>query len=302
VVEHRAVFDFRITFVNGGEIAGRDFRLDVPSRNVDSSAVGLLLVRHLGLLMVDRVELDSFRVVEEPHRGGRGVETAVVARRQIVELSHPIRHGMVTYPGLPGPEITDHLTRTAAEQAYGPGLTFHIGRISMVANTGTYLDSSFHRYADGPDLAGTPLDRVVDLEGVVVRVAGSPARRAVDALQLTPSEVTGRAVLVHTGWDRHWETPAYGQANPYLTGAAAQWLVEQEAALVGIDSVNIDDVEDRTRPAHSILLAAGIPIVEHLRGLDRLPPEGFRFHAAPPAIEGLGTFPVRAYAIIDTTR
>jgi kynurenine formamidase len=302
VVEHRAVFDFRITFVNGGEIAGRDFRLDVPSRNVDSSAVGLLLVRHLGLLMVDRVELDSFRVVEEPHRGGRGVETAVVARRQIVELSHPIRHGMVTYPGLPGPEITDHLTRTAAEQAYGPGLTFHIGRISMVANTGTYLDSSFHRYADGPDLAGTPLDRVVDLEGVVVRVAGSPARRAVDALQLTPSEVTGRAVLVHTGWDRHWETPAYGQANPYLTRAAAQWLVEQEAALVGIDSVNIDDVEDRTRPAHSILLAAGIPIVEHLRGLDRLPPAGFRFHAAPPAIEGLGTFPVRAYAIIDTTR
>jgi kynurenine formamidase len=300
VAEHRAVFDFRITFVNGGEITGRDFRLDVPSRDVDPSAVGLLLVRHLGLLMVDRVELDPFRIIEEPHRGGRGLETAVVADRRIVELSHPIRHGMVTYPGLPGPEITDHLTRAAAEQAYGPEVTFHIGRISMVANTGTYLDSSFHRYADGADLAGTTLDRLVDLEGVVVRVAGSPAR-AVDAPQLTPLEVTGRAVLVHTGWDRHWESPAYGQANPYLTRAAAQWLVDHKAALVAIDSVNIDDVEDRTRPAHSILLAAGIPIVEHLCGLDQLPPQGFHFHAAPPAIEGLGTFPVRAYAIIDTT-
>jgi arylformamidase len=300
MVEHRAVFDFRITFVNGGDITGRDFRLDVPSRAVDPSAVGLLLVRHLGLRMVDRVELDPFRIVEEPHRGGRGLETAVVAERQIVELSHRIRHGMVTYPGLPAPEITDHLTRAAAEQAYGPGVAFHIGRISMVANTGTYLDSSFHRYADGPDLAGTSLDRLVDLDGVIVRVAGSPSR-AVDAPQLAPLEVAGRAVLVHTGWDRHWETPTYGEANPYLTGAAAQWLVEHDAALVGIDSVNVDDVGDRARPAHSILLAAGIPIVEHLCELDRLPPEGFRFHAAPPAIEGLGTFPVRAYAIVDAT-
>ena len=265
MVEHRAVFDFRITFVNGGEITGRDFRLDVPSRNADRSAVGALLVRHLGLLMVDRVELDPFRIVEEPHRGGRGVESAAVASRRIVELSHTIREG-------------------------------------MVAGTGTYLDSSFHRDADGPDLGGMPLDRMVDLEGVVVRVAGSPARRAVDALQLAPLEVSGRAVLVHTGWDRHGESPAHGQANPYLTRAAARWLVEQEAALVGIDSVDIDDVEDRTRPARSILLAARIPIVEHLRGLDRLPPEGFRFHAAPPAVEGLGTFPVRAYAVIDTTR
>jgi kynurenine formamidase len=144
-----------------------------------------------------------------------------------------------------------------------------------------------------------PLDRLVDLEGVVVRVAGAPAR-AVDATQLAPFDVTGRAVLVHTGWDRHWESPAYGQANPYLTRAAAEWLVEQEPALVGIDSVNIDDVEDHARPAHSILLAAGIPIVEHLRGLDQLPPHGFRFHAAPPAIEDFGTFAVRAYAVIDT--
>jgi kynurenine formamidase len=245
-----------------------------------------------------RAELDPFQVVQEPHRGGRGLEATPVGRRRIVELSHPIRHGMVTYPGLPGPEITDHLTRAAAEDAYGPGVTFHIGRISLVANTGTYLDSPFHRYAGGPDLADVPLEGLVDLDGVVVRVAGASGR-AVEPAQLAPFDVAGRAVLIHTGWDRHWESPAYGQANPYLTGAAAEWLVEQEAALVGIDSVNIDDVEDRTRPAHSVLLAAGIPIVEHLRGLDQLPPQGFRFHAAPPAIEGLGTFPVRAYAIIS---
>lgn len=300
MAEHRAVFDFRITFSNGGEITGRDFRLDVPDRDIERSAVGLLLVRHLGLLMVDQVDLDPFRIVEEPHRGGRGLGVEAVAERRLVELSHPIRDGMVTYPGLPGPEITEHLGRAAAEEAYGPGVTFHIGRISMVANTGTYLDSPFHRYADGADLSGTTLDRLVDLEGVVVRMAGSPDR-GVDATHLAPYDVAGRAVLVHTGWDQHWGSPAYGLANPFLTAAGATWLVEQGATLVGIDSVNIDDVDDRTRPAHSILLRAGIPIVEHLRGLDQLPQQGFRFAAAPPAVAGLGTFPVRAYAIVDAT-
>jgi arylformamidase len=322
MVEHRAVFDFLITFTNGGEVTGRDFRLDVPGPDVDRSEVGLLLVRHLGLLMVDRVELDPFRIVEEPHRGGRGLEEATTTSgRRIVELSHPIRHGMVTYPGLPGPEISDHLTRDAAEEAYGPGVTFHIGRISLVANTGTYLDSPFHRYAGGADLAAVPLDRMVDLDGIVVRVAAggaepegagvrvvaaggadagrARAHRAVDVAQVAAHDVAGRAVLVHTGWDRHWETPAYGRDNPYLTAAACTWLVENGAALVGIDSVNVDDVDDRSRPAHSTLLAAGVPIVEHLCGLDQLPPRGFRFHAAPPAVERFGTFPVRAYAVID---
>ena len=300
VAEHRAIFDFRITFTNDGEVTGRDFRLDVPSADVDRAAVGLLLVRHLGLLMVDQVELEPFRIVEEPHRGGRGLAGPAATEREIVELSHPIRDGMVTSPGLPGPEITDHLSRTEAEQAYGSGVTFHIGRLSLVTNTGTYVDSPFHRYADGADLAHMSLDRMVDLDGLVVRVGGT-ARRAVDAAQLAPFDVTGRAVLVQTGWDRHWETPDYGRANPHLTEAAATWLVEQGAALVGTDSVDIDDVDDRSRPAHSLLLAAGIPIVEHLCHLDRLPPHGFQFHAAPLAIEGLGTFPVRAYAIVEPT-
>lgn len=300
VGEYRAVFDFRITFTNGGEITGRDFRLDVPGQDAGPSVVGALLVQHLGLLMVDRVELEPFQIVEEAHRGGRGTEgdVAAWAPRHVVDLSHPIKDGMVTYPGLPGPQIGDHLTRAASEEAYGPGITFHIGRISMVANTGTYLDSPYHRYADGDDLAAIPLQRLVDLDTIVVRVTGSGSR-TVDVVQLAPFEVAGRAVLIHTGWDRHWGTSSYGSDNPHLTAAAAGWLVERGAALVGIDSVNIDDTDDRTRPAHSTLLAAGIPIVEHLCHLDQLPPGGARFHAAPPAIDGLGTFPTRAYAIIE---
>ena len=297
--EHRAVFDFRITFTNGGEITGRDFRLDVPGPDADRSVVGPLLVRHLGLLMVDSVELEPFQIVEEAHRGGRGTGGAVAAGapRQVVDLSHPINDGMVTEPGLPGPQISDHLPRAATEEAHGPGVTFHIGRISMVANTGTHLDSPYHRYPDGDDLAALPLPRLVDLDTIVVRVSGSRSR-AVDVAQLAPYETGGRAVLIHTGWDRHWGTETYGSDNPHLTAAAAAWLVEQGAALVGIDSVDIDDTDDRARPAHATLLAAGIPIVEHLCHLDQLPPDGARFHAAPPAIDGLGTFPTRAYALI----
>lgn len=221
----------------------------------------------------------------------------MTAPRRLVELSHAIAHGTTTYPGLPAPEITEHLTRERSEQTYGPGVRFHIGRISMVANTGTYIDSPFHRFDDGADLAGVPLERLVDLEAIVVRMTDAD-RRAVDVGDLAPYEVAGRAVLLHTGWDRHWATPAYGVDAPYLTAAAAEWLVAHGAVLVGIDSVNIDDIADRARPAHTVLLRAGIPIVEHLCHLDELPPAGVRFHAAPPRVERFGTFPVRAYAII----
>jgi kynurenine formamidase len=174
---------------------------------------------------------------------------------------------------------------------------FHIGRISMVANTGTYLDSPFHRFDGGADLARLPLERLAALDGVVVRLTGSRAR-AIGVAELLPYHVTGRAVLLHTDWDQHWGTPAYGIDAPFLTAEATRWLVDQRATLVGIDSVNIDDVGDRTRPAHTGLLAAGIPIVEHLCRLGELPPTGFAFHAAPPAVEQFGTFPVRAYAVI----
>jgi arylformamidase len=216
-------------------------------------------------------------------------------RRRLVELSHPIEHGMVTYPGLPGPEISDHLSRQASRARYEPGTEFHIGRISMIANTGTYLDTPSHRFDGAPDLSGVPLASLVDLDGLVVRLE---AGRAIDRDLLLPHDVRGRAVLLHTGWARHFRNDAYAVDAPFLTGSAARWLVEQRAALVGIDSVNVDDMADLSRPAHTALLEAGIPVVEHLRGLEQLPPRGFRFHAAPPLVRGLGTFPVRAYAVL----
>jgi kynurenine formamidase len=243
---------------------------------------------------------------EGPARGGGSTSGGAPAegpsgtpgsgQRRLVDLSHQIHHGMVTYPGLPGPEISDYLPREASPARYGPGTQFHIGRISMVANTGTYLDSPFHRFAGATDVAGLPLHSVADLDGVVVRI--DAGRRAIDRDALTSYDVRGRAVLVHTGWDRHWGTERYGTGNPFLTAAAADWLVEQQAGLVGIDSVNIDDTSGPSRPVHTALLAAGIPIVEHLCGLDQLPPSGFRFHAAPPQVVGIGTFPVRAYAVV----
>ncbi len=210
-----------------------------------------------------------------------------------VDLSHPIRDGETTYPGLPAPVMGTHLSREASRARYAPGTEFDIGTITMVGNTGTYLDTPFHRYPDGFDLAGLALERCVDLEGIVVRAAD---RRAIDADLLADSEIARRAVLFHTGWSRHFGTPAYGTGAPFLTEAAALRLVEAGATLVGIDSVNIDDTDGNARPAHSVLLAAGIPIVEHLTALDRLPDRGFRFSAVPAPVVGLGTFPVRAFA------
>lgn len=292
----RAHFEAEVTFKNGGRLSVEGFRLDIPGREISDDALGELLVQHLGLLMVGEVRVSGKRIVEEPHKGSRGVSLPPAARR-LVELSHPIRSGMVTYPGLPGPEIGEHLGREASRSRYAPGTEFQIGRISMVANTGTYLDTPFHRFADGPDLAATPLESLADLEGVVLRVPEA-AGRAIDRELFLPLDVRGRAVLVQTGWDRHFGTDRYAQDAPFLTRRAVEWLVAQGAALVGIDSVNIDDTGDGTRPAHTLLLAARIPIVEHLWGLEALPPRGFRFHAAPPRVAGMGTFPVRAYAVI----
>ncbi|MGL5857011.1 MAG: cyclase family protein [Angustibacter sp.] len=220
---------------------------------------------------------------------------------RFVELSHVITDGMTTYPGLPEPRITPHLTRQASREVYALGTEFAIDRISMVGNTGTYLDSPFHRYADGVDLAGLPLESVADLPAIVVRTAGSP-QRAVDVPVLEAHDVAGRAVLLHTGGDARWGTPQYLDDAPYLTGAGARWLADRGAALVGIDAVNIDDVDGNDRPAHSALLAAGVPVVEHLTGLGQLPPSGFRFTAVPPRVAGFGTFPVRAFAVLGGDR
>lgn len=215
----------------------------------------------------------------------------------LIDLSHVVADGTVTYPGLPAPVIRDHLSRDASRSRYAPGTEFQIGRIEMVANTGTYVDAPFHRYADGTDLAGLTLDVLADLDGLVVRIpAGAPA--AIDIHAFAAIDPRDRAVLVHTGWDRHWGAPAYGAGgHPFLTRAAAEHLAQAGARLVGIDSLNIDDATDGARPAHTVLLGAGIPIVEHLTGLARLPDTGFRFFAVPPKVRGMGSFPVRAFAI-----
>jgi kynurenine formamidase len=219
--------------------------------------------------------------------------------RRVIDLSHPIEHGMITYPGLPAPEIGDHLSREQSRQVYAPGVEFQIGWIRLVGNTGTYLDTPFHRYTDGTDLAGVDLARIADVEGVVIDATGSD--RAIGPPAFAGRQLAGRAVLVRTGWDRHWRTERYdAPEHPFLTAETTRFLVEQGPALVGIDSVNIDDIADRARPAHSGLLAAGIPIVEHMTRLGQLPPEGFRFHAVPTPVTGMDSFPVRAYAVIAT--
>lgn len=217
----------------------------------------------------------------------------------IVDLSHTIRAGLVTYPGLPAPSITPHLTREASREIYAPGTEFAMDVITMIGNTGTYLDSPFHRFHDGGDLASLDLNTLVDLPAVVIHHRG-PAR-AVDTGDLPADIPPGSAVLIDTGWDRHFGTPAYGVDAPYLTEDAAHRLVATRVALVGIDSVNIDDICPATegaRPVHTVLLHNGIHVVEHLTKLAQLPERGARFTAAPPRIEGFGTFPVRAYAVL----
>jgi arylformamidase len=215
-----------------------------------------------------------------------------------IDLSHTIEHGMVTYKGLPAPLICDHLSREASKAIYEPGTEFQIGKIEMVANTGTYMDTPFHRYADGHDLTGLVLAQISNVPGEVVRI-GLRERRAIGPEAFDRVAVAGRAVLIHTGWDRHWRTDQYFEDHPFLTEDAAIRLRDAGAALVGIDSYNIDDVSGGTRPAHSVLLGAGIPIVEHMTRLDALPDRGFRFTAVPPKIAGMGTFPVRAHARLD---
>jgi kynurenine formamidase len=215
---------------------------------------------------------------------------------RLVDLSHTIEEGMTTYPGLPAPVISPVLTREASRERYAPGTEFAIDRIDLCGNTGTYVDSPFHRYADGADLAAVPLNRLAALPGVCIDLTGAMGPE-IGAEALGSSDLAGHAVLLYTGWDRHWRTDTYGAPeHPYLAADAVAALVEAGVALVGIDSVNIDGTSDGQRPAHSGLLAAGIPVCEHLTNLGALPPTGFRFSAVPAPVRGFGTFPVRAWA------
>jgi kynurenine formamidase len=217
----------------------------------------------------------------------------------LIDVSHVIEDGMITYRGLPAPLVCDFLSREQSRAHYAAGTEFHIGKIEMVANTGTYLDSPFHRYAHGKDVSQLDLERLANLEGVVIHQKPSQGR-GVSPAQLEGRDLRGKAVLIRTGWDTHWRTDQYFEGHPYLTREAAQFLVQAGAALVGIDSLNIDDTADLARPVHSTLLAEGVPIVEHLCGLDRLPATGFRFFAVPVKVKGMGTFPVRAFGLVGT--
>jgi kynurenine formamidase len=216
-------------------------------------------------------------------------------KSRLIDLSHTIEDGLITYKGLPAPIICDHLSREASKNYYAEGTTFQIGKIEMVANTGTYIDSPFHRYEDGKDLSELPLESLADLDAVAFHVDQST--RMIDADVFANHHVSGKAVLVHTGWDRHWRTDQYFEGHPFLTRSAAEFLRDNGATLVGIDSYNIDDTADLTRPAHTVLLGAEIPIVEHMCGLGELSDSGFRFTAVPVKVKGFGTFPVRAFAV-----
>lgn len=215
--------------------------------------------------------------------------------RTFVDLNHVISDGMVTYPGLPVPTVATHLSRDQAEELHGPGVTFDIGIVTLCTNTGTYLDMPFHRFADGADLSELPLERVVDVPAVCVDRRG---QRAIDLSADDLFGVEGHAVLLRTGHDRHFGSDAYVQDAPFLTAGAAEALLAANVSCVGIDSLNIDDAGDLARPAHTSLLRAGIPIIEHLTNLDQLPPAGFTFTAVPPRILGAGTFTVRAFATL----
>jgi arylformamidase len=223
-------------------------------------------------------------------------EALVHTAKRLIDVSHTVEHGMITYKGLPAPLICDWLSREASRAKYAHGTEFQIGKIEMIANTGTYVDSPFHRYENGKDLSELPLESVANLDCVVVRV--DPSHGAIDEVPLSANQVAGRAVLFNTGWDRHWRTDAYFEGHPHLTERAAEWLAKAGAAIVGIDSFNIDSVASGERPVHSVLLGRDIPIVEHMRGLAALPATGSRFFAVPVKVKAFGTFPVRAFAVV----
>jgi arylformamidase len=300
VSDKRVSFDFEVDFSNGGGMQGQGFRLDIDGDDITDDELTAYLIRDMRLLMVGKVRIRNKRIIEETHkRASTAAEANLTMAAEFVDLSHPIENGMITYKGIPAPLICDHLSREQSRSLYAVGTEFQIGRVEMVANTGTYIDTPFHRYADGYDLTGLPLETISGAPGSTVRVSGTN-QRAIDWQAFAAVPVRGRAVLVNTGWDTHWRTDRYFEGHPFLTQKAAEYLRDSGAALVGIDSLNIDDTSGGSRPVHSVLLAAGIPIVEHLTHLAHLPVEGFRFFAVPPKIAAMGTFPVRAHARVGS--
>jgi kynurenine formamidase len=292
-MDRRVKFDFEIDFTNGGGIQGQDFRLDIAGDDISDRELADYLVADMRLLMVGAIRILNKEIIAEPHK--RRLIDAQAGASALVDLSHTVTDGLVTYRGLPAPLICDFLSREESRKFYAPGTEFQIAKIEMIANTGTYLDCPSHRYADGKDLSQVGLEHLVDLEAIVVR-ADHRQTLAVGPEFFREREIRNRAVLVHTGWDRYWNTEGYFGIHPFLTEEAAVYLRDCGVRLVGIDSMNIDDTRGNARPVHSTLLAAEILIVEHLCNLERLPDDGFTFTAVPPKFCGVGTFPVRALA------
>jgi len=297
MTDKRVKFDFEIEFSNGGGIQGQDFRLDIEGDEISDKALADYIVSDMRLLMVGETRILNKEIINEPHK--RTTETSRLSPgATCIDVSHVVEDGMITYKGLPAPLICDYLSREESHNHYAEGTEFHIGKIEMVANTGTYLDSPFHRFAKGKDMAELPLSSLANLEGVLIRVTDYP-ERAITKAHFADVDVWGKAVLIHTGWDIHWRTDQYFEGHPYLTKDAATFLVQAGAKLVGIDSLNIDDIADGTRPVHTALLGAEIPIVEHMCGLQHVPEHGFKFFAVPVKVKGIGTFPVRAFVLVE---
>ncbi len=295
-MQKRVKFDFEIEFTNGGGIQGQDFRLDIDGDDITDKALADHIVSDMRLLMVGRTRILNKVVFAEPHK--RKPEKTATGGFHLVDLSHTITNGLRTYKGLPAPVICDYLSREASRKLYEPGTEFQIGKIEMVSNTGTYIDTPFHRYAHGHDLSGISPEQFMELQGIVIRVPYTSGL-AVTAAHLRGHELRDRAVLIQTNWDEHWDTETYYEGHPFLTADAAEYLRDCAVRLVGIDSHNIDDTFGNSRPVHTTLLGAGILIVEHLCQLRLLPDEGFIFSAIPPKFKGVGTFPVRAMARVD---
>lgn len=292
-MDKRVRFDFEIYFTNGGSIKGEDFRLDIPGDNISDKELSDYIIKDLNLLMAGQTKILNKEIITEKHK-----RTAIhlqSGNEMLIDLSHTIENGLITYKGLPAPIICDYLSRENSKQFYEEGTEFQIGKIEMVANTGTYIDCPFHRFENGKDLSEVELEKFAELDGIVIRVPYTETL-AITEQHLKNCEIRNRAVLIHTGWDKNWNTNAYYENHPYLTKGAAAYLRDCHVKLTGIDSHNIDDTSGKSRPVHTTLLGAEILIVEHLCNLELLPGEGFKFSAIPPKFKGVGTFPVRAMA------
>jgi len=291
-MEHRVVFDFEIEFTNGGGIQGQDFRLDIDGDTISDRELADYIIQDLRLLMVGKVNILNKFYIQEKHK--RQVVNSISPER-LIDLSHIIFDGLITYKGLPAPIICDYLSRENSKANYEEGATFQIGKIEMVSNTGTYIDCPFHRYENGKDLSETKLEAFANLDAITIH-AKNTMEIGVDFFR--NKEIRNKAILVNTGWSRHWNTDAYFENHPFLTKEAAEYLRDCQVKLVGIDSHNIDDTRGKSRPVHTILLGSEILIVEHLCNLDKLPESNYLFSAVPPKFKGVGTFPVRAFATV----